>query len=83
VTGAGADAKRGRWAPLLPDAPIRFPEGFAWGVASSAFQAEGGAVPNDWVEAARAGRVAPNPGNGFWRRAESDLGRFAALGYRH
>ena len=45
---------------------MRFAPDFAWGVASSAFQAEGGDVPNDWVDAARAGRVPPNPGNGFW-----------------
>ena len=76
---------RARWAPLLPAAPIRLAPsaGFAWGVASSAFQAEGGAVPNDWVAAARAGRVPPNPGNGFWERAETDLGLVAALGIRH
>ena len=38
---------RERWQPLLPAAPIRFEPGFAWGVASSAFQAEGGDAPND------------------------------------
>jgi beta-glucosidase len=83
VSAGGDAAERARWAPLLPAAPIRFPEGFAWGVASSAFQAEGGPVPNDWVEAARAGRVPPNPGNGFWKHAEADLQRVATLGIRH
>jgi beta-glucosidase len=74
---------RARWAPDLPAAPIRFAPDFAWGVASSAFQAEGGDVPNDWVEAARAGRVPPNPGNGFFERAEADFALVASLGIRH
>lgn len=74
---------RERFAPLLPREPIHFAPDFAWGVASSAFQAEGGDVPNDWVAAARAGRVPPNPGNGFWTRAEEDLRLAASLGLRH
>lgn len=77
------DADRARWAPLLPQAPIRFARDFAWGVASSAFQSEGGDVANDWVDCARAGRVPPNPGNGFWERAEDDLRLVADLGFRH
>lgn len=71
------------WAPLLPTEPVSFPSDFLWGVASSAFQAEGGDVPNDWVDAARAGRVPPNPGNGFWERGESDLALVASLGFGH
>jgi len=78
-----SDADRARFAPLLPTAPIRFPSDFAWGVASSAFQAEGGDVPNDWVAEARAGRVPPNPGNGFWTRAEEDMALAASLGLGH
>jgi beta-glucosidase len=62
---------------------VRFEPGFAWGVASSAFQSEGGDVPNDWVDAARAGRVPPNPGNGFLERAEADFALVASLGLRH
>jgi len=74
---------RAPWESLLPREPVRFAPGFAWGLASSAFQAEGGDVPNDWVLAARAGRVPPNPGNGFWTRAEEDLALAARLGFGH
>jgi beta-glucosidase len=75
--------ERERWERLLPGETIRFAPDFRWGVASSAFQAEGGDVPNDWVGAARAGRVPPNPGNGFWTRAERDFALVASLGIRH
>jgi beta-glucosidase len=78
-----ADPTRRAWEPDLPADPIAFDRDFLWGVASSAFQSEGGEVPNDWVEAAHAGRVPPNPGNGFWERAESDLRLVADLGIRH
>lgn len=74
---------RARWTTLLPHAPIHFAPGFAWGVGASAFQAEGGDVPNDWVDAARAGRVPPNPGNGFWECGEQDLHLVASLGLRN
>ena len=85
--GAEADAEAAReaarWAPLLPREPIAFAPDFAWGVASSAFQAEGGDVPNDWVAAARRGAAPPNPGNGFWTKAEEDFALVASLGIRH
>lgn len=71
------------WTPDLPSRSVSFPSDFAWGVASSAFQAEGGDVPNDWVDAARAGRVPPNPGNGFWERGDDDFALVRALGLRH
>ncbi len=71
------------WTPLLPREPLTIPPDFLWGVASSAFQSEGGEVPNDWVAAARAGRVPGNPGNGFWNRFADDFALVAALGVRH
>jgi beta-glucosidase len=75
---------RGRWQPLLPDRRVAFPSDFLWGVASSAFQSEGGAgLENDWVEAARAGRVPPNAGNGFLERYAGDFALVASLGVRH
>ena len=78
-----SDAERERWAPLLPREALRFGPEFAWGVASSAFQSEGGDVANDWVRAAQDGRVPANPGNGFWQHAEADLQLVAGLGFRH
>lgn len=75
--------ERARWATLLPGEPVRFPADFVWGVASSAYQAEGGDVGNDWSEAACAGRVPPNPGNGFWERFAGDFALVASLGLRH
>src|SRR5512139_3247116 len=82
-TGSSAGGDRARWAGLLPAGPVRFEPGFAWGVASSAFQSEGGDVPNDWVDAAGAGVVPRNPGNGFFERAEADFALVASLGLRH
>jgi beta-glucosidase len=71
------------WQGLLPTQPIEFPDDFAWGVAASAYQAEGGSPPNDWEDAVRAGRFPPNPGNGFLEHAEGDFVRVAELGLRH
>jgi beta-glucosidase len=38
---------------------IKFPDGFFWGSATSAYQVEGGIDNNDWAEAARQGKVPP------------------------
>ncbi len=38
----------------------KFPEGFFWGSATSAYQVEGGIENNDWAEAAQQGRVPPS-----------------------
>ncbi len=38
---------------------MKFPEGFFWGSATSAYQVEGGIENNDWAEAARQGKVPP------------------------
>lgn len=36
---------------------LKFPEGFYWGAATSAFQVEGGIENTDWAKAVRDGRV--------------------------
>ncbi|MEK7154440.1 MAG: family 1 glycosylhydrolase, partial [Patescibacteria group bacterium] len=37
----------------------KFPEGFFWGSATSAYQVEGGIENNDWAQAAKQGKVPP------------------------
>ncbi len=71
------------WVTILPSKRIDIPIDFIWGVASSAFQAEGGEVNNDWVQLAKEGRVPQNPGNGFWEFAEDDMRLIAGLGFDH
>jgi beta-glucosidase len=62
------------------------PEGFLWGVATAAFQVEGGIngpgePENNWVWWERAGQVEPS-GNAvnFWERYEEHLDRAKDLG---
>lgn len=71
------------WDAMLPTDPIDFAPAFKWGVASSAFQAEGGDVCNDWVMEAALSRLPSNPGNGFRERAEEDFGLIAGLSFGH
>jgi len=67
------------------DKPI-LPEGFKFGVATAAFQVEGGLngrgePENNWVMWERAGRVEPSGSAvGFWDRYEEHLDRAAAIG---
>jgi beta-glucosidase len=66
--------------------PVRLPAGFRFGVATSAFQTEGGLngpgqPANDWREWERSGRVEPSgPAVGFWDRYEDHLDRAVAAG---
>ena len=66
-------------------APRRFPPGFLWGTASSSHQHEGGNTNNQWwAWEQQPGRIwhddRSDDACGWWRDAEPDLDRAAALG---
>lgn len=62
------------------ETPLRFPEGFLWGVATAAQQIEGGIQNNDWAQWERLGRV-PSSGKAadFYHRYKEDIAAAAAL----
>ena len=66
--------------------PLVLPAGFRFGVATSAFQTEGGLngpgePANDWLEWERSGRVEPSGSAvSFWDRYEDHLDRVVAAG---
>lgn len=71
----------------MPDIPsLDLPTGFRFGVATSAFQTEGGLngpgePANDWLEWERSGRVEPSGvALSFWDRYEDHLDRAVAAG---
>jgi len=64
--------------------PRRFPEGFVFGVATSAYQVEGH-IENDWSEWERAGKLKEpharcGRGVDHWNRLEEDLSLARAVG---
>lgn len=66
-------------------APRTFPPGFLWGTATSAHQVEGNNTNNQWWDwEQQPGRIWHGDRSGaacdWWRNAEADLGRAAALG---
>ncbi|MFQ5613113.1 MAG: glycoside hydrolase family 1 protein [Anaerolineae bacterium] len=70
----------------MPDRILKFPDGFLWGSATSAHQTEGENTNNDfWAWEQEPGRVADGTNSGlacdWWRRAEEDFDRAAALGH--
>jgi Glycosyl hydrolase family 1 len=73
------------------DAPLSFPEGFAWGVATSAYQIEGavkadGRGPSIWDTFCDAGAIADGSSGvvacDHYHRWESDLDLMRSLGIR-
>ena len=71
----------------MPDqSPLVLPAGFAFGVATSAFQTEGGLngpgePANDWLDWERSGRVEPaGVALSFWDNYEDHLDRAVAAG---
>jgi beta-glucosidase len=63
---------------------MRWPDGFMWGTAASATQAEGAAPTSDWWDWERAGRAPLSAdGNGFTRLFASDFALYTELGLRH
>ncbi len=66
---------------------VTFPDGFIWGTAASAHQAEGGHTADDWWDFEHEpGRIADgqaSTGNGFAQHYAEDFAAFAALGLPH
>jgi beta-glucosidase len=66
-------------------APTRFPDGFRWGTAASAYQFEGGNTASDWWEwERRPGAILHGDRSGqacdWWQNAEADFDRMAEMG---
>ncbi len=63
---------------------LTFPEHFLWGVSTSAYQYEGGDVPNQWRAWERNGHIRSRDLRGracdWWENAERDLDLCAKLG---
>jgi beta-glucosidase/6-phospho-beta-glucosidase/beta-galactosidase len=71
---------------MADPSPLTLPAGFRFGVATSAFQTEGGLngpgePANDWLDWERSGRVEPSGvAVGFWDHYEDHLDRAVAAG---
>lgn len=61
---------------------LQFPNGFLWGVATSAYQVEGGCFNNDWYEWEKKGRTKDMAGKAcdYWNRYGEDHNLSQELG---
>jgi beta-glucosidase len=63
---------------------LRFPEGFLWGVSTSAHQVEGGNENNNWSDWERTGHIRSGERSGlacdWWHNAERDFDLAGQLG---
>ncbi|HEV7129831.1 MAG TPA: family 1 glycosylhydrolase [Ktedonobacterales bacterium] len=69
--------------PIMVDR-LSFPAGFRWGVATAAYQNEGGNTNSQWYEWELAGHIRAGDGCGlacdWWAHAERDFDRAQAMG---
>jgi beta-glucosidase len=70
---------------VTDNGPLRFPEGFLWGAATSAHQVEGGNTNNDWWAFEQAGKIRCGEVSGdacdHYRRFASDFDIARDLGH--
>ncbi len=69
---------------LSENGNLKFPDGFLWGVSTSAYQVEGHSSPSQWSEWEAAGKIRSGDRSGdacdWWRNAERDFDLACDLG---